>query len=296
MSIMLRTILLEPLLNLLLLFYALIPGSDFGLAVIAMTAVVRLLMWPLVKKQMHHSKTMRELQPEIDKVKKKAKGDKQKESQMMVELFKEKEINPFGSIGLALVQFPILIALFFVLRDVVTGDVAASTYGFIQDMPAIQSILSNPEAFDPTLFGYFHMADPSIPLALVAGAFQYFQAKQIAPQQSGDDAASKMSGNMVKIFPVITVIVGSTLPSALVLYWGTSSIIAVLQQHLILQSEVSLMQRLKPGRTKNQNDSEPKDSNKSKQTTDKPKADKSKSQTKKQTNKNNTSPTKTKKG
>ena len=241
---MLRTILLEPLLNALLGLYAIIPGGDFGVAVIALTIVIRILLWPLVKKQLHHQKAMRDLQPEIAKTKKKAKGDKQKESQLMLELFKEKEVNPFASIGLAFLQFPILIALFFVLREVVTGDIAVSTYGFIQALPAVQGIIANPEAFDPLLFGFFHMAEPSIFLALIAGGAQYIQGKQITPKATGDDPASKMGFNMVRIFPVITVVVASTFPSALALYWATSSGIAIFQQHLVLSEDLNFMQKL----------------------------------------------------
>jgi hypothetical protein len=154
------------------------------------------------------------------------------------------EASFFATMGL--IVFPILIALFFVLREVVTGDIAASTYGFIQSLPAIREIIANPEAFDPTLFGYFHMAEPSIILAVFAGAFQYFQAKQITPQNpSKDDPTARMGGTMVKVLPVITVVIASTLPSALALYWGASSAIAVVQQHFVLQSEVTLMQKLR---------------------------------------------------
>src|SRR5688572_6622282 len=116
---MLKTILVNPLFNALLLLYALLPGHDFGIAIVILTILIRLLLWPLVKKQLQHQKVMKELQPEIAKLKKRAGGDRQKESQLMVELFKEKEVNPFASLGLAILQFPILIALFFVLRDIV---------------------------------------------------------------------------------------------------------------------------------------------------------------------------------
>ncbi|MEX0749001.1 MAG: YidC/Oxa1 family membrane protein insertase [Candidatus Saccharimonadales bacterium] len=248
---MLRTILLEPLLNLLLLFYALIPGGDFGVAIIILTIVIRILLWPLVKKQLYHQKAMRALQPEIAKLKKKAKGDKQKESQMMLELFKEREVNPFGSIGLALAQFPILIALFYVLREVVTGDIAASTYGFIQNFPAISEIIANPDAFDPTLFGYFHMAERSLILAALAGLAQFVQAKQITPQNTiGSDPAAKLGFNMVMIFPVITVAIAASLPSALALYWAFGSLIAIIQQRIVLGADLKFMQRLRERKVK----------------------------------------------
>ena len=99
----------QPIINLLVLIYALIPGHNFGLAVIIFTIIVRLLMWPLVKKQLHHTKAMRDLQPEVKKVKLAAKGDRQKESKLLMELYKERQINPVASIGILIVQLPILI-------------------------------------------------------------------------------------------------------------------------------------------------------------------------------------------
>ena len=101
---MFTALIVKPIFNLLVLIYALIPGHNFGLAIILFTILVRILMWPLIKKQLHQAKAMRELQPELKRIKLAAKGDRQKESMMMMELYKEREINPFSSIGLLIVQ------------------------------------------------------------------------------------------------------------------------------------------------------------------------------------------------
>ena len=97
---MFNTLIVQPIFNLLVLIYALLPGHNFGMAIILFTILVRLLMWPLVKKQLHQAKAMRELQPELKRIKKAAAGDKQKESMLMMELYKEREINPFGMLFL----------------------------------------------------------------------------------------------------------------------------------------------------------------------------------------------------
>ena len=166
---MLRTILLNPLFNALLLIYALLPGHDFGLAIIVLTIIIRILLWPLVKKQLHHHKAMKDLQPEIAKVKAKARGNRQKESMLMMELFKAKDINPFGALGLALLQFPILIALFFVLRDIVDpAKIGELAYPFIANLDTVKNVLANPSQFDPSFLGIIHMAEPNLPLALIA--------------------------------------------------------------------------------------------------------------------------------
>src|SRR5690349_20320686 len=109
-------ILVQPIFNILVVIYGLVPGQDFGVALILFTIIVRLLMWPLVKKQLRQTKVMRELQPELAKIKARAKGNRQLESQLMLELYKEKGVNPFSSIGTLLLQLPIFIALFAVVR------------------------------------------------------------------------------------------------------------------------------------------------------------------------------------
>src|SRR5687767_5623927 len=101
---MFTTLIVQPIFNLLVLIYALLPGHNFGLAIILFTIVIRLLMWPLVKKQLHHAKAMRELQPEMKRIKQAAKGNRQQESMMIMELYKERQVNPFSSIGLIIIQ------------------------------------------------------------------------------------------------------------------------------------------------------------------------------------------------
>src|SRR6476620_4283903 len=106
---MFDTLIARPIFNLLVAIYALIPGHNFGLAIILFTILVRLLLWPLVKKQLHQAKLMRKIQPELKRITKETKGDRQKQALLQMELYKEKGISPFQSIGVVLLQFPILI-------------------------------------------------------------------------------------------------------------------------------------------------------------------------------------------
>lgn len=250
---MLRTILLNPLFNALLLLYALLPGHDFGVAIIILTLLIRLLMWPLVKKQLHHTKIMREIQPQIAEIRKKAKGDRQKESLQMMELFKEKEISPFGAMGLALLQLPILIALFFVLRHIIEpAKVAEIAYPFVANLGPVKEILSNPGNFHPHFLGLIDMAKPSLTLALLAGVTQFWQARQLAPQNTTKTTpAARMGFNMTLFLPLLTVYFASRFPSALALYWATSSLVAAIQQQLVLREDVNWARRLLPAKGKN---------------------------------------------
>lgn len=232
--------------NLLLLIFAFLPGNDFGLAVIVLTIVIRIALWPLVKKQLYHQKAMKDLQPEIKKIKDKTKGDRTKESQLMVELFKEKEINPFASLGLVLLQFPILIALFFVLQRVLDPmQVSELSYGFIHSLGPVQDIINNPGQFHPTLLGLIDMSQPSLLLAGIAGLAQFWQAKQLTPQDTTKTDKSKRFGfNIQLIFPVVTVAIAARFPAALALYWAATSLVAVIQQAIVLHEDVEWMQKL----------------------------------------------------
>lgn len=250
---MIRAILLHPLFNILIFIYAVLPVKDLGLAIIILTIILRLLLGPLVKKQLHQQKAMNDLKPEIAKAKEKAKGNRQKESQLMVELFKEKKVNPFASIGLALLQFPILIALFFVLQRVLDpANYSQLAYGFVKNLDAIQAIIMDPSHFNPTFLGLVNMAEPSLVLAALAGLGQLVQTKQIMPQNIlGAKSGKKTGFNMVLIFPVITVVIAASLPAALALYWFVSSLVTVIQQQMALDKEVSILRglaKLKPGK------------------------------------------------
>ena len=97
------TVFVQPIFNLLVFIYAIIPGHNFGVAIILFTILVRYLMYPLLKKQLFHTNAMRKLAPELKRIKKEAAGDRQKESLLTMELYKERQINPLSSLGILVV-------------------------------------------------------------------------------------------------------------------------------------------------------------------------------------------------
>lgn len=245
---MFNTILIYPLLNVLLAIYAIIPGHDFGVAVIILTVLIRLALWPLVGRQLHSQKKLQELQPEIARVKREAKGDRQKESQMMMELYREKEINPFSSCLPLLIQLPFLFALFIVFRKA-TGDfttLVPHLYTWVKHLSYIQNLIAHPSAFKPELFGVVNMAKPNVILALLAGITQYYQAKMLTPKVIDKrDQQAQLANTMGLVLPIVTVVIALRLPSALALYWTTTTLIAILQQWLVMRSETEKMEEVK---------------------------------------------------
>ena len=268
------TLIVQPIFNLLALIYGLLPGSDFGISLILFTIIVRLAMWPLVRKQLHQTKLMRGLQPELKKIKAKAKGNRQLEAQLMMELYRERGVKPFSSIGLLFLQLPIFIALYRVIQIITTDrdKIVSYTYGWVEQLKPIADIIhSHTHQFDESLLHLVNLTKaglsdtgiywPVIAIAVLAAALQYTQSRQITPRPESnkklrdifkESAAGKdvdqnemsaiMSNRMIIMFPFLTFIVGVYLPGALVLYFATSSAVAVIQQHFLLREDVEEME------------------------------------------------------
>lgn len=272
-------LILQPIFNALMVLYSLVPGGDFGVAVILFTILIRLLMWPLVKKQLHQVKAMRKLQPELVQIKKKAKGDRQLEGMMMLELYKKHNVNPFRTIGILLIQLPIFIGLYHVIRIFTEhrDELAQFAYSFVERIPSVQHLIDNPDTFNQYLFGVVDLTQHAINfstgqvspflifLAVAAGFLQFVSSKQTMPQQATEEkkglrqimaeaADGKQADQsainavvmqkMVKILPIFMTVVMLTLPGAIALYYAVSTAVAVLQQHILLQRDEEEMEEL----------------------------------------------------
>jgi YidC/Oxa1 family membrane protein insertase len=265
---MFQTLIVQPIFNLLVLIYGLLPGHNFGLALIIFTVLVRFLMWPLVRKQLHHAKAMRELQPELKRIKQETKGDRQRESMMVMELYKERQVSPFGSIGILIVQLVVLIGLYSGLSKVINDPQAilSNSYGWLRELSWLKQLGGNIDLFDASLFGAMDLARPAIrdgivywpALALVFGsaAIQYFQSSQLMPQtkdsrklrqilkEAGEGKQADQSevnaaiGRSTRYFiPVMIFFFTVGIPSALSLYWLVSGLVAYWQQARVLKQD-----------------------------------------------------------
>lgn len=271
-----EVVIVKPIFNLLVLIYGLLPGHNFGLSIILFTIVVRLLMWPLVKKQLHQAKAMRKLQPELKRIKKAAKGNKQQESTMLMELYKERGISPFGSLGTLVVQLIILIGLYSGLNRVVHDPRAIIdfSYNSLHSLSWLKELGSNIGSFDATLFGVVDLTRaainkgsgiyyPGLFLVLASAVAQFYQSKQLLPNNKdgrGLRAILKEAGSGKKaeqsevnaavgqstryLLPFMIVIFTINLPSALSLYWLTGGIVAYIQQARVLGKDEEEMEAI----------------------------------------------------
>ena len=248
--------------------YSIIPGGDFGIAIIIFTIFIRFLMWPLVVKQLHQVKAMRKMQPELAGIKKQAKGNKQLEGMMMLELYKKHNVNPLRSIFILLIQLPIFIGLYSVIQIFTNhrDNLAKYCYDFIEQLGPVKQLIQNPDTFNQHLFGFIDLTRHAIDnhgiswflllLAVGSGILQYISTKQTLPQQpskkglrqimaeaaEGKEAdQSEMNAvvmqKMNTFMPILMTMIMIGLPGAITLYYAVSTFVAVIQQHILLKQD-----------------------------------------------------------
>lgn len=268
-------IIVQPILNLLMAIYSIVPGGDFGISIIIFTVIIRFLLWPLVKKQLHQTKAMRKMQPELKKIQAKYKNDKQAQGLAMMELYKKHNISPFGSIGVLLIQLPILIGIYRVVQIFAMhrDELGKFTYGFMENIPAVKELLANPDNFNQNFLGFIDLTQHAVSengvvigllvLALLAALLQFFLSKQMSPntdtnKRLRDVLAEAGQGKeadqaevnaivmrkMMKFMPVMLFFIMISLPGALALYMATGNAVAYLQNKLILGKDKEEMEQI----------------------------------------------------
>ncbi len=266
-----NVLIVQPIFNTLLIIYGLV--GDFGLSIIIFTILVRLALWPLIKKQLHQTKLMRKAQPDLKKIKARTKGNKQLEAQLMMEMYKERGIKPFSSIGVLLLQLPIFIGIYQVIIIITQhkDQIESHLYEFTKQLPEVSAILAQPENFNESLLGVINLTQtalgggtihiPLVILAFIAAFFQYIQTKQLMPDagsqkklrdilkdaSSGKEAdqseiSAAMSSKMATFMPLLLLVFALYLPGAVVLYYAASSVVAVIQQYLVLRKDEEEME------------------------------------------------------
>ena len=180
--------------------------GNFGVSIIIVTILIKIMLLPLTLKQDKSMKEMKKLQPELEKIKEKYANDKQMLNIKTMELYKEHKVNPLGGCLPLLLQLPILFALFGVLRN---------------------GIIPKDSSF---LWLKLSVPDPFYVLPVLNGAVSFFQQKLM-----GSADSNPQMKNMMYIFPIMMIFISYRMPSGLQLYWLTSSVLAVVQQYFIMK-------------------------------------------------------------
>jgi len=231
LSLIFDQVLYRPLFNGLVFLYNVLPGHDFGIAIIILTILIRILFYPLFQKSIKAQKEMADLQPKIKEVQEKYKKDKEKQARAVMEIYKEHKVNPLSGCLPILIQLPILYAFFQVLR---TGLDPAKLNG-------LYSFINNPGILNPIFLGMVSLSAPNAVLAVLTGITQFVQGKMVAPKSSPSanksDFASAMSAQMVYFMPIFIAFIALKLPAGLSLYWTILNLFGIAQQYFTIKKK-----------------------------------------------------------
>ncbi|MFW5853518.1 MAG: YidC/Oxa1 family membrane protein insertase [Patescibacteria group bacterium] len=221
-------ILFEPLYNALVFLTGILPGANVGLAIILLTVIVRIILFPLYQKTINNQKQMALVQPEIKKIKEKYKAEKQKQAEAILELYKEHNMNPFSGILVTLIQIPIILSMFFVFSR-----------GFDLNLDILYSFISQPEVVNTQLLGFLDITQRSFIIAFLVAASQYLQMNITLPKPSPktkksdnkpnfqEDMVRGMQTQMRYVLPGVIGIIATTFPAAVGIYWITSNVFSL---------------------------------------------------------------------
>lgn len=232
----------QPIFNLLVWLYNVLPGQDIGLAIIVLTFLIKLVLYPLTHVQIKQQRAMQGLQPKIDEIRNRLKDDKEGQAKELMELYKRDKVNPAAGCWPLLIQLPVFIALYRALSAGLAGKGLDLLYPFI----------ATPAHINTIFLGVFDLIKPNYVLAIVAALVQFFQTRQIlkppaatvaAPpsevagtEGSKDESmAAIMNKQMTYIMPVMTAVIGFSLPGGLTLYWLIMSLLTLAQQTIIMR-------------------------------------------------------------
>lgn len=218
-------LLYKPLVNALIFLYETAAFYDLGVAIILLTILIRLVMFPVFYKTAKHQRITQKLQPHLKKIQETHKGDKTAQTQATLDLYKAHGINPLTPLFLVLIQLPILIALY----QVFSGGLSEETLKYLY------SFVSRPEVINSTFFG-LDLHASSWPLVLLAAAAQYIQGKMALIKREPNSTptqAEKIGEQMVYIGPILTLVILWSFPAAIGLYWLVTTLFSIGQQVLV---------------------------------------------------------------
>ncbi len=232
-----NALLYKPLINALAFLVSVIPGGDVGIAVILLTILVKLLLFPFSQKSIKNQAAMTMLAPELDKIKKSGVS-KEEQAKLTFELYKKHKTNPFSGCLLVLIQIPIIFALYYVFLKGINFD-KSLLYSFIH-IPAKTNMI---------FLGIINLGAKSLPLAILAGVSQYLQAHFMPKPANNNSSAGSFAESLGKnmqmqmkyFFPFLITWIAYSISGAVALYWITSNIFAVAQQVYVNKTEKKVL-------------------------------------------------------
>ena len=231
----------RPIYNTLIFFAKIAPGHNLGIAIILVTILIRGILLIPSQKAMRSQRKLQEVQPRLEAIRKKYKDNQEKIAQETMAIWKEHKVNPFGSCLPLLIQFPVMIAVYYAVRNGLNPDSIHHLYESLKDF-SLTDINTNFLGLDLTEINF-------IILPIVVGGLQFFQMKLAMsfrkkkqpeksnkPVKKDKPAGPDMQGMnqaMMYFMPVMIAVFTASLPSGVGLYWGVSTVFGIGQQLVV---------------------------------------------------------------
>lgn len=226
MGSLFTTILLQPIFNLTVAVYNFVPGHNLGIAIVILTLIIRLILFPLTRKMIRSQQAMGRLGPKVQEIKAKYKDDQQVQSREIMSLYRQAGVNPLAGCLPLIIQIPVLIALYQSFLALSKSTRFDLMYSFVH----------NPGTINQMFFGGIDLAQPSHLLAIAAGVLQFLQSHQSLKNQpaiADGRQAQVLNSQMLYFFPVMIIIITWNLPAGLAVYWVSSSVFSIIEQYII---------------------------------------------------------------
>jgi YidC/Oxa1 family membrane protein insertase len=228
-SSLFATLVYNPLYNALVGLIAIGGFMDVGVAIVVLTLVVKLALFPLSMKASRTQRLMKELEEPTKVIREKYKNDREEQGRRLLDLYREKGVNPFSSLILIFIQLPVVLGLYFVFLK---GGLPAI------DTSLLYTFVPTPDNVRMEFLGLVDIGARSYTFALLAGITQYFQVHfaMPAPTPRGEnpsfqeDFARSLQMQMKYVLPVVVMFVAYAASTAVALYWITSNIFAIGQE------------------------------------------------------------------
>lgn len=231
-----ETIIYEPLYNTLVFILNHIPGHYAWIAIIVLTVFIRVLLFPVYQRIIKSQKALREAQPIIKEIQEKYKNDKQILATKVMEVYRDKKVNPFSMIGyLIFVQIPIFLGLYYVFAK-----------GLVLHQGVLYSFVHFPEVINTFLFNIDLLTKGSFVIAALAGAAQYIHSRntltlqpEIPKRVQGampnfqDELQRSLRFQTLYFIPILITVTAYFFPAAIGLYWIVNSIFSIAQEKFI---------------------------------------------------------------
>ena len=191
---------------------AAIGFPSYALAIILISILLKLILYPLMQKQMKSTMNMQEVQPKLEYVQKKYKNNPEKMNEEVMKLYKEYDINPMAGCLPLLIQMPILIGLFMALRQYNFDPIEHATFFWVPNLG---------------------QADPLHILPVLVALTMYAQQKVTMSSTAGNEQTAQMMKTMLYMMPAMMLFVCWSMPAGLCLYWAFFSVLSIIQQYFM---------------------------------------------------------------